>query len=167
MSMGFNAREVYAMGVQIETNGKLFYEAAARKTAETSMRDFFRELAAWENQHIELFQKMMDGLPKDQVAAGVFDPEGEEEDYLRATADSHVFIRNTDIAGLVARCATSIEILDLAITFEKDSIVFYATMKKVVADGRGRESVDRLIDEELKHVSLLGQRRQKLAARGP
>ena len=165
MSTRFNAKEIFAMGVEIEANGKTFYETAAKKSAETSVREFFRELAAWESQHIAVFQKMMDELPPSAGTADVFDPDGEAEMYLRATADSHVFIRNKDIAGLVAGCRTAVEILDVAITFEKDSIVFYTTMKKVVAENLGQGTIDRLIDEELKHISLLTQRRQKLAAK--
>jgi rubrerythrin len=76
-----------------------------------------------------------------------------------------VFIRNTDITGLVAGCKNPAEILDLAITFEKDSVVFYTTMKKVVAPNLGQDKVDRLIDEELKHISMLTQRQARLKAR--
>ncbi len=165
MSTRFNAKEIFAMGVEIETNGKTFYETAAKKSAETSVREFFRELAAWENQHIAVFQKMMDELPPSAGTADVFDPDGETGMYLRATADSHVFIRNKDITGLVAGCRNAVEIFDVALTFEKDSIVFYTTMKKVVAENLGQATIERLIDEELKHISLLTQRRQKLAAK--
>ena len=165
MALNFNAREIFDMGIQIEVNGKAFYEAAAKKTAETSVREFFKELAAWENQHVALFTELRDSLPAAAGAADIFDPNGEAKGYIRAAGDSHVFIRNTDIAGLVAGCKSSMEILDLAITFEKDSVVFYTTMKKVVAPNLGQDKVDRLIDEELKHISLLTQRQSKLKAR--
>ena len=39
--------------------------------------------------------------------------------YLKATADSHVFIRNKDIRELASKCKTPIEALDLAVGFEK------------------------------------------------
>lgn len=166
MSVQFNAGEVYEMGVRIEVNGKAFYEEAARRTAETAVREFFRELAAWENQHIELFGRLKEALPPAALQESLFDPDSEMGDYLAATADSHVFLRNTDIPAMVAACRGPAEILDLAMTFEKDSVVFYATMKKVVSDKAGRETVERLIDEELKHVALLSQRKAKLLARG-
>jgi rubrerythrin len=76
-----------------------------------------------------------------------------------------VFIRNTDIAGMVAGCKSPYEILELALTFEKDSVVFYTTMKKVVAPNLGQDKVDRLIDEEIKHISMLTQRQAKLKGR--
>jgi len=74
-------------------------------------------------------------------------------------------VKNKDMVGLVAGCKGPLEILDLAMTFEKDSVVFYTTMKKVVAPNLGQDKVDRLIDEEIKHIGLLSQRRAKLTSR--
>ena len=163
--MTFNAREIFDIGVQIEVNGKAFYEAAAKKTAETALREFFLELAAWEATHIKLFGELRDALPKGAGNTPVFDPNDEAALYLQATADSHVFVRNKDMVGLVAGCKGPLDILDVAMTFEKDSVVFYTTMKKVVAKNLGQDKVDRLIDEEIKHISMLSQRRAKLAPR--
>ena len=161
--MNFNAREIFDIGVQIEVNGKAFYEAAAKKTAETAMKEFFTELAAWENQHIKLFGELRDALPTAAGNVAVFDPNDEAATYLQATADSHVFVKNKDMVALMAGCKGPLDILDIAITFEKDSVVYYTTMKKVVAKDLGQDKVDRLIDEEIKHISLLTQRRAKLA----
>ena len=161
--MNFNAREVFDIGTQIEVNGKAFYEAAAKKTAETSMKEFFLELAAWENTHIQLFSELRDALPKAAGNVPVFDPSDEAALYLQATADSHVFVKNRDMVGLVAGCKGPVDILDIAMTFEKDSVVYYTTMKKVVAKNLGQDKVDRLIDEEIKHIGMLSQRRAKLA----
>lgn len=161
--MNFNAREIFDIGVQIEANGKAFYEAAAKKTAETATREFFLELAAWEAQHIKLFGELRDALPKAAGNVPVFDPNDEAALYLQATADSHVFVKNKDMVALVAGCRTPVDILEVAMTFEKDSVVFYTTMKKVVAKNLGQDKVDRLIDEEIKHIGLLAQRRAKLA----
>ena len=166
MSLNFNAREIFTIGVEIETNGKTFYETAAKRSAEKTTREFFEELAAWEAAHIVLFEKLRDDLPPSAGAADIFDPNGEAEAYLRATAESHVFIKNKDIVGLVAECKTPNEILAVGMTFEKDSVVFYTTMKKVVSPKLGQEKIDVLIDEELKHISILAQRQRKLAARG-
>ena len=161
--MNFNAREIFDIGVGIEVNGKAFYEAAAKKTAETAMREFFLELAAWENTHIELFGELRDALPIGAGNVPVFDPNDEAALYLQATADSHVFVRNTDMVALVAGCKGPVDIIDVAMTFEKDSVVYYTTMKKVVSKDLGQDKVDRLIDEEIKHIGLLSQRRAKLA----
>lgn len=165
MALNFNAREIFDMGIQIEVNGKAFYEAAAKKVAEQSSREFFKELAAWESTHVALFTELRDALPAKAGAADIFDPNGEAEAYIRAAGDSHVFIKNVDIAGMVAGCKGPVEILDLALTFEKDSVVFYTGMKKVVAPNLGQDKVDRIIVEELKHIAMLTQRQAGLKTR--
>jgi rubrerythrin len=161
--MTFNAREIFDIGVQIEVNGKAFYEAGAKKVADAATKEFFLELAAWENTHITLFGELRDALPKGAGNVPVFDPNDEAAMYLQATADSHVFVKNKDMVGLVAGCKGPMEILDLAMTFEKDSVVYYTTMKKVVPPNLGQDKVDRLIDEEIKHISMLSQRKAKIA----
>lgn len=162
MSLGFNAREVFDIGVQIEVNGKAFYEAAARKVAESRMRQFFLELANWEAQHIELFRQLRDSLPP-SAGEEAFDPAGEAALYLQAMADSHVFVKNQDVAGLAAGCKSAAEALDLAMVFEKDSVVYYSAMKKAVSGELGQEKIDRLLDEEIKHIGMLAARKREIA----
>ena len=90
------------------------------------------------------------------------DPDSEYRDYLQAAADSHVFTGSTDISKLVAQCTSSFEALDLATRFEKDSVVFYTTIKNAASDKFGGENIDTLIDEELKHIALLSKSKQEL-----
>ena len=162
MALGFNAREVFDIGVQIEVNGKAFYEAAAKKVADAKNRAFFVELANWEAQHIQLFSELRDKLPA-ASGAEAFDPAGEAAMYLQATADSHVFVKNQDIVALVAGCRGPAEILDLAIVFEKDSVVYYTSMKQAVSPRFGQDKIDRLINEEIRHIGMLARRKLDLA----
>ena len=73
-----------------------------------------------------------------------------------------MFVKTKDIPGLVSTLKTSQEVLDLAITFEKDSVVFYSTMKKAVPESFGKDQIDALINEEIKHIALLTQKKEKL-----
>lgn len=162
MSIYFNANEIFQIGVQIETNGKLFYETAAKQAQGDSARKLFQELALWENQHIELFEKLKLQLPETAKKGNLFDPDSELQTYIRATADSHVFVKSRDIPGLVSTLKGPQEVIDLAITFEKDSVVFYSTMKKAVPESFGKDQVDALINEEIKHIALLTREKEKL-----
>jgi rubrerythrin len=162
MSIDFNADEIFQLGVQIETNGKKFYETVAKNTSDPSVQKLFSELSRWESEHQELFEKLRKALSDSAKRETLFDPEGEMSVYMRAMAESHVFIKNKDISGLAFKCRTPIEALDLAITFEKDSVVFFTTMKKVVPEHLGKDKIDLLIDEEIKHISILIQKRREL-----
>lgn len=162
MTFQFNAELIFEIGVQIEKNGKAFYLEAAKNAADETSKALFTELADWESAHIALFQQLKADLPDVAGEDNLFDPDNELVSYLQAAADSHVFENSADIAYLVAQCGSAADVFDLALTFEKDSIVYYTTMKKVVPDYLGQEKIDRLIDEELKHISILNTKKKLL-----
>jgi len=162
MSFGFNADEIFQIGVQIESNGQKFYETIAKNTFDPSAKKIFLDLAKWESKHIELFKKWQERLPDSAKRGDLFDPNQELNLYLKATADSHVFIRNKDIPELASTCKTPVEALDLAVTFEKDSVVFYTMMKKLVTEHLGKAEMDTLIDEEISHIFMLTQKKKEL-----
>jgi rubrerythrin len=162
MSFNFNADEIFQIGVQIEANGQKFYETVAKNTSDPSAQKVFFDLAKWESEHIELFKKLRQGLPGSAKQEDLFDPNQELHLYLKATADSHVFIRNKDISGLASKCKTPIDVLNLAIAFEKDSVVLFTTMKKLVPAHLGKDQIDALIDEEISHIFILTQKKKEL-----
>jgi rubrerythrin len=162
MSFDFNADEIFQIGIQIETNGQKFYEMASRNISEPSGQKLFLDLAKWESEHIKLFEKLREGLPDSAKRGDFFDPNQELHLYVKATADSHVFMRRKDIPELTSRCKTPLEALDLALAFEKDSVVFYTTMKKLVPEGLGKAEIETLIDEEISHIFILVQEKRKL-----
>jgi len=164
MSFYFNADELFQVGVQIEANGKAFYEAAAERAVEPDVRKLCRDLAGWESKHIELFEALRRGLPEEARQGSTFDPDSEMAGYIQAAADTHVFVKNKDMAALAASCRTAADILELAIGFEKDSVVFYSAMKGAVEEHEGREKVNAIIDEELRHIGILTLQKSKLAA---
>ncbi len=162
MTIQFNAESIFEIGVQIEKNGKAFYLETAKKTSDETIKSLFTELADWENKHIELFEQLKSELPDTMREDSLFDPNNEFYTYLEAAANSHVFVASIDIPQFVAQCSSPVEALDLALTFEKDSVVYYTTMKKMVADHLGRDKIEMLIDEELKHIAILNKKKKQV-----
>ncbi len=162
MSQVFNAEEIFAMGVRIEENGRTFYLATARNSSNSVIKDLFTSLADWETRHVELFEKMKKDLPSDLKNVELYDPENSVHLYLKAAADSHIFIKNSDIEKLALSCSTPAQALELALQFEKDSVVFYSSMKEIVRDDLGREHLDKLIREELNHLGQLTRELERL-----
>jgi rubrerythrin len=162
MSFNFNADEIFQIGAQIESNGQKFYETIAKNTSNPSVQKIFLDLAQWESKHIELFKKWKEELPDSAKRGDLFDPNQELQLYLKATAESHVFLKNKDIPQLASTCKTPIEALELAVTFEKDSVVFYTSMKKLVPEHLGKSKIDSLIDEEISHIFILTQKKKEL-----
>lgn len=164
MSFDFNADEVFQIGVQIEQNGQKFYNIAAKHCSDPSAQKLFLDLARWESKHVDVFERLRKRLPRSGKGGDFFDPNQELHLYLKAAADSHVFLKSKDIPDLVSKCKTPIEALDLAVAFEKDSVVFYTTMKKLVPEQLGRNEIDNLIDEEISHILTLTQKKKELEA---
>lgn len=162
MSFNFNADEIFQIGTQIEGNGQRFYEMVARNFPDPSAQKLFLDLASWESEHINLFEKLKQRLPDSAKGGNLFDPNQELHLYVKATAESHVFLKNKDIPEIVSKCKTPIEALDLAVAFEKDSVVFYTTMKKLVPEHLGKSEIDTLIDEEVSHIFILTQKKKEL-----
>lgn len=164
MSLQFNADAMFEIGIQIEKNGQRFYREAAQRTSDSEAQKLFADLADWEAQHVAFFERLRTTLPERARQDDLFDPDQEAVAYVEAAASSHVFVESSDIATLVAQCDTVVKALNLAVAFEKDSIVYYVSMKKMVADHLGREKIDLLIDEELHHIALLNSRKKQFAS---
>ncbi len=165
MSIFLNADEIFQIGLRIEANGKEFYAAIAQNSSDPNIQKLFFDLAKWESEHIRFFNRLREALPDSAKRGGSFDPGQELLLYLQATADSHVFLKNRSVHELASQCKTPMEALELAMAFEKDSVVFYTTMKKVTPEEFGRNEVDALIDEEIRHISLLHQKKKEMEKR--
>jgi rubrerythrin len=152
MSIDFNADEVFEIAEQIERNGAKFYRTAAENIEDAENKQFLLDLATMEDEHETTFKKMRSELTSNEKAMTTFDPEGESEAYLKSLADTRVFYeKEIDTKSLK-------EIYKSAITAEKDSIVFYLGMKEVVPSHLGKEKLDGIIKEEMKHIKLISKK---------
>ena len=152
MSLDFNADEVFEIAEQIERNGAKFYRLASEGVGDENSKKFLIELAEMEDEHEKTFKILRSELTTNEKIMTTFDPEGDTEKYLRALADTRVFYeKEIDISSIE-------EILKKAITAEKDSIVFYLGMKDVVPVNLGKEKLDRIIKEEMDHISILSKK---------
>jgi rubrerythrin len=162
MEQILTADELFGIGVEIEKNGRLFYASAASNAAGSSIRQLLNELAQWEKAHIEIFTSLRNKLPPQAKNENLYDPSDEISLYLKATADNHVFIKNSNMEALAGGCKTPREILNIALSFEKDSVVFYASAREAVADGAGKAEIEQLIHEELTHIGFITRELQKI-----
>jgi len=145
----FNADEIFEMAEQIERNGAKFYRKAA-ETAEGTNRDLLLRLAAMEDDHEKTFAAMRAELAEAEQRPLTFDPNDEAALYLQAMADGEVF--GADPSASLSGREPLEDILTIAIGLEKDSIVFYESMKVMVPEGAGKEKIDAIIKQEIGHI---------------
>ena len=152
MGLDFNADEIFEMAEQIERNGAKYYRNAAELVSNEEDKKFLIELAEMEDDHEVTFAELRKDLSLNEKESVTFDPEDEAVQYLKALADVSVFNEKTIDFPYVGG------ILGGAIIAEKDSIAFYLGMKEVVGVNRGKDHIDAIIKEEMKHISLLSER---------
>lgn len=151
MDKRFSACEVVELGVQIEKNGRAFYSEMAKKAGNQKAAAMFEFLSDEEEKHIAAFREI-------SAAACDYEPEGAYPDeyfvYMNQMASQNVFTRKDSGAQIARDVRDYIDGIDVALKFEKDSILFYEEMRKMVPENN-RDLVDKLISEEKKHVAML------------
>jgi len=154
MPLDFSADEVFEMAEQIERNGAKFYRKAVEGASSAQSRELLLDLAQKEDKHLAVVVELRSRLGQNAAVPTVFDPYGEAPLYLRAMADTHVFV-NTPGEDLLSGQETAEQVLNLALGFEKDTITFFLGMKEIVPERLGKPEIDRLIKEEMNHVVIL------------
>ncbi len=152
MGLDFNADEIFEMAEQIERNGAKYYREAAEAVTNEEDKKFLVELAQMEDDHEVTFAGLRKNLKIQETESVTFDPQDEAGQYLQALADTRVFYKKEfDLSSMEG-------ILTGAITAEKDSIAFYLGMKDMVGEYHGKDHINAIIKEEMKHISLLSSR---------
>lgn len=161
MSTTFNAFEIFEMAEQIERNGIRFYRKAAANFKDSDACNTLLELADWEKEHAATFAAMKKDFSQQQGRHIDFDPEDKAVLYLRVIADGHVFNIKGDLSKQLTGEESLEDIYKIALTLEKDSIVFFLALKDMVSPDAGKDKVEDIIKEEVRHTAILNQ---KLAA---
>ncbi|MFC1938994.1 ferritin family protein [Chloroflexota bacterium] len=159
MSISFYGNELINIAIGIERRGIAFYDVLARSTQNTKAREIFHYLVGMERDHIQIFQGMLDGADKYEM------PEtyaGEYGAYLQALVDTAVFTDDAVTSELATQSENDIAAIELGISAEKDSILFYYEMKEIVPQSV-RSTIDKIIAEEKLHLRQLSELKEALA----
>ena len=151
----FNANEILEIARQIERNGAKFYQKASQNAAAESSKDTLRSLAEMEVDHERTFKAMQDDLTASEKKPTTFDPDDVSGPYLQASADGKIFDYNADPSERLTGSESLADILSIAVGLEKDSVVFYHSVKNMVPDATGKGRVDGIIEQEMGHIILL------------
>jgi len=147
----FAGSEIVEIGIQIERNGRDFYNALLKKSKNQEAKDIFKFLAGEEEKHIAVFENILKKTEK-------LEPVGIDADqyylYMNTLASEHVFTQKDKGEEVAREIESDKEAVSKGIAFEKDSIIFYEGMKKVVPEGDHR-IVDALILQEQDHLKQL------------
>ena len=154
----FAGSEIVELGIQIEKNGKDFYDTLAKQSKNEKAMEIFKFLAGEEEKHIAVFQKILDSVNKYEPPESY---PGEYFAYMNALASEHVFTQRDKGRETAKRVTSDQEAVELGIGFEKDSIIFYEGMKRVAPE-YDRNVIDGLIMQEQGHLRQLSDLKKGL-----
>jgi len=150
--INLNADEIFEMAEQMERNGAKFYRKAAESTDEAA-KSMLLGLAAMEDDHERTFAAMRGELSHAETQSQTPDPENQAVLYLQSMVSGKVF--GEDPSATLTGTESLTRILEIAIGLEKDSIVFYQSMKSAVPKDLGQQRIDDIIDQEIGHILTL------------
>jgi len=156
----FEASDIVQIAVRIEENGVNFYKFAEQIAKQEEAKKIFAQLAAAEVQHKKTFEGIFAKMDKTNPPESY---EGEYGAYLRDYVDNNIIFTKEVMDKELAKIKDTVSALDFAIKREMDSILYYHEIKRFVPTAQ-HATLDQIIEEERKHVSMLSAIKQKFCS---
>lgn len=147
------------MAIHLERRGLAFYQAAADASEKADVSEVFQFMIVQELRHVEIFSNMKNRLDDDYQLPESYP--GENRSYLNSFLEDQVFSSPEQAADKARGILDPRQAVDVAIQFEKESILFYSGIKQMVRSSE-HDEIERVISEEHRHVRLLLQFRRGL-----
>jgi rubrerythrin len=155
----FSGDELIKIAIGIETRGITFYDIMAKSSDNDEARAVFEDLVQMERDHLQTFQEILGTAGK----GGVEPPSEERLAYLQSLIDTAVFTDDLITSEMATQADSDIKALELAISAEKDSILFYYEMKDELPRNLS-PVMEKLIAEEKLHLRQLSEMKKSLAS---
>ena len=147
----FAGSEIVEIGIQIENNGRDFYNTLTKQSENEKAKEIFRFLAGEEEKHIKVFEGILEKTQE-------FAPQGLDADdylrYMKVLAGEHIFTQQDRGEEIARSTKNDKQAIAVAIRFEGDSIVFYSGMKRIVPE-YDHKIIEALIMQEENHLKQL------------
>lgn len=150
MKMYFSADEIFEMAEEIERQGARFYEKASVLFDEPEIRQMLLSLSGMEVGHEKLFSSMRARILSDAYPGN--DPDEMAASYIRAFTDGKVFTVKQNMCEALTDRTTLRDVLNMALEAEKNSILFYTGVKRLIPEALGQETIEKIIAEEMTHI---------------
>jgi rubrerythrin len=159
MELKFAGGEILKMAIEIEKNGKAFYDAVVQKMKDEKVKSVFHYLSEEEVKHEKLFRKMLQSIESETVK-GPFD-DSEMTRYFRSLIGQRVFPSEQEGKFIKDHLENPSAAIRIAISLEKDSILFYHEMIPVTQE-KDHPVIKNIIDEEREHIRRIIQLKSEM-----
>ena len=151
MDKAFSATDIVELAIEIEKNGKMFYEEFSKKLKEKNAKEFFLYMSKEEAEHEKKFKEILSSVMKHEPC------EAYNQDYFayfNAIARDYMFNNTEELNERFSSIALEKDAINFSIGIEKDSILLYEAMKKVLTN-KDKALIDEIISQEKEHVLKL------------
>lgn len=145
----FTLSDICSIAVQIERNGERIYRAAGGNADDTQMAQVFNWMADEELRHAQWFEDL--NLPS-RVPPGHEEIESMGRSLLQEMVKDQAFSLEDDRMQAVVNLDG---LFDVSMEFERDTILFYETLRTFIDDADTVERLNQVIAEEYGHVRQL------------
>lgn len=157
----FSVDEIIEMAVLIEKSGWTFYDnALKKKKLDPKARELLEKLKDQEGQHEAFFKSILNEKDLELTSYGA--DQELVNDYLRAIINYQIFNSPDSAIRAVEQSKDELELIKTAISFEKDTLLYFQGIKDVIKDSEAKNILERIILEEFSHILLLSLYRDKL-----
>lgn len=156
--MGLTADYLLQVAVDLERQGKTFYETLALGCGHKEIAALAVSLAKAEEQHAETFKRMREALPEDQRGRFL-----DEAELWRVTEEvRHKMMPDAMTIRDIVLNPDFLKTLDMAIEMERDSVLFYSELGHRLA-GSDAVTLMTIAAEEQDHLDKLERVRDLLS----
>jgi len=150
----FSLNEVIELAIQIEKSGYEFYNTALKRSDLSKKAvELITHLRDEEIGHEAIFKNIRSNENLEKLGNTV--EWQEAASYLKAISDSHIFSDPKASIKLATTSANEIEVIEYAIQFEKDTLLFFHSLHQKSSEPETKKVINKIIDEEISHVMQL------------
>ncbi|MFH1380834.1 MAG: ferritin family protein [Candidatus Omnitrophota bacterium] len=151
MNNKFTGCEIVQMGIQIEKNGRDFFNLLSKNAKNAKAQEVFKILSVDGERQMTALEKVFGNICKITPSETYTE---EYFSYMNYLASSYVFTDKDKLMVIAKNIKTDEEAIRTGVQFVKDSILFYEGMKEVVIDS-DKGMVDKLVVCEKGHLGRL------------
>ncbi len=143
--------QVLRNAIQMELEGKDFFERAIERVQQKRAREMFEGLAKQEQRHIEILGREFERLSSGKSWLSL-----EEAGEMPSGLPSESVFKEAAIRRIrLAQDAGELEVLKLGIEVERRSIEYYSSARERSANREAKEILTWLVSEESGHLTIL------------
>jgi rubrerythrin len=148
----FSAREILDFAIRIERNAEDLYREAANKMENPEMASLLLFLADEEKRHAEWFEQRKETI---KLEGDEVEMERLYGSLLRDMIGDQTFsLGEADLSRMDQVKA----LLELAVEFENDTILFYETLRSLIDDDHVSARLREIITDENGHIQMLNEK---------